>query len=85
MKQERAMMKCGHASNASTSDGNPCCAICAGGTGWNTVATSPNLEDRKSICLSCKRIVASNLDLAFFEYRPDKELDAYYCGCKGWN
>lgn len=46
----------------------------------------PDLTGRKASCgLNCKKIVDSSFDLAFFEYRPDKETDLYYCGCRGWD
>lgn len=27
----------------------------------------------------------SSFDLPFFEHRPDREYDDYYCGCWGWS
>jgi hypothetical protein len=29
--------------------------------------------------------VPSRWGAAFFEYRPDKATDRYYCGCWGWD
>ena len=31
----------------------------------------------------CEEPSASGL--AFFQYRPDKEFDEFYCGCHGWD
>lgn len=80
------MMKCGHRANAMTPEGKPCCAICAGLTedAFEVVA-SPSLEGRKAMCSMCSKKTDSRLDLPFFEYRPDKEIDLYYCGCLGWD
>jgi len=27
----------------------------------------------------------SDTNLPFFEYKPDKEYDVFYCGCHGWD
>jgi hypothetical protein len=83
----KPMMKCGHAAN-STSNGKPACVICAGiKPGWNEIDTeAPSLEGRKARCGQCQHIVNSNSDkLAFFEHRPEREFDSYYCGCRGWD
>lgn len=81
------LMKCGHAANATDEQGHPCCAICWGIVeGADEIAeTPPDLEGREAECLYCHRRVPSSLNLAFFEYRPEKATDAYYCGCMGWN
>lgn len=36
---------------------------------------------------TCEKPSAEGLKgrLAFFEHRPDKERDLYYCGCAGWD
>ena len=91
------MMTCGHAANATRTmpDGTirPSCAICF----VDTVADeTPDLEGRQARCgydhgSGCPKLVGrdsrrpSALSLAFFEHTPDKEYDAYYCGCWGWN
>ena len=82
------MMKCGHAANSmhKTPEGDkPSCVICAGiSPGWNEIDKNPpSLEGRKSQCFYCKKEKNSDLGLAFFEHRPDKEHDIHYCGCKG--
>jgi hypothetical protein len=94
------MMRCGHAANATrdTVDGpKPCCAICAGigGLGGDEVADErPSLEGRTMRCTYATgrdgkghqpATVPSRWGAAFFEYRPDKATDRYYCGCWGWD
>jgi hypothetical protein len=81
---EHPMMKCGHAAN-STHNGKPSCVICFGIVeGADEIANTPDLSNRKSKC-SCGNTVPSNTELAFFEYRPDREYDNYFCGCLGWD
>ena len=81
------MMKCGHAANATnTENGKRVCANCAGIVeGWDQIADPPDLTGREALCPYCKKRVPSTTELAFFEHRPDKEFDIYYCGCMGWN
>ena len=84
----KPMMQCGHAANAKDNQGNPCCVICAGiNPGAKTIATDlPDLDGRKAKCgYGCGSTRDSSTDLAFFEHRPDRECDKYYCGCQGWN
>lgn len=49
----------------------------------------PSLDGRKAICTQHKggdsKPVASSWTLPFFEYRPERETDSYYCGCWGWD
>ena len=80
-------MKCGHTANAKKMNGEPVCAICIGLTsGAEIVETNlPDLSGRKAKCPDCKKIVDSNYNLAFFEYRPEYNYDSYYCGCRGWD
>lgn len=76
------LMKCGHVANSVTADGKPFCVIC----GCENVAIKTyELEGRKARCSYCGKTVESNLNLPFFEFRPDKEYDSYYCGCGGWD
>lgn len=46
-------------------------------------------EVYKNECGECRGIctheVPSKLNLAFFESRPDKEYDGFYCGCHSWD
>ena len=30
-------------------------------------------------------VAPSSTELPFFEHRPDQAMDAYYCGCFGWD
>jgi len=84
-------LKCGHTASATTTDkdGNtiPCCGCHFGLNGDDgiTPVDAPNLEGRKARCAYCWHEVVSDLELAFFEYRPQKEFDCYYCGCRGWD
>ena len=76
-------MKCGHVSNAKTSEGKPCCVIC----GVDVIA-SMSLEDlgkRDSQCIYCAKKAKSDRTLPFFKYEPYKEQDSFYCGCHGWD
>ena len=88
--REIKYMKCGHAANATTKTKGgetiDICVVC-----WGTrpeameEAESPNLTGRKARCHYCKKTVDSSLGLAFFEYRPNSDMDDYYCGCFGWD
>jgi hypothetical protein len=82
-----AMMKCGHAANATDEQGNPVCLICYG---WKPGADEvddnpPSLEGREAKCVYCGRIAPSSEKLPFFGYCCDKKYDEYYCGCRGWD
>lgn len=80
------MMKCGHAANGFTA-GHPVCAICVGITPDALIVSEEviNLVGRTARCTSCRREVESSEKLPFFEHRPEKPVDWYYCGCRGWN
>lgn len=83
------IMKCGHTANSHYKDKagkwKPCCVICYGiCEGATEIAEEqPDLTGRKARCY-CGKVVDSNTNLAFFQYRPDEEYDEYYCGCDGW-
>ena len=87
------MMKCGHAANAVNGLGKPVCVLCIGlGIGCNEIDhTFEVSKNREAICCykygSCEihGKKPSSTDLAFFESKPDKEFDEYYCGCHGWD
>ena len=80
--ENKPLMACGHVANAVTYDGKPCCVIC----GCYTVAlTECDLAGRKAKCSCCGKVVDSKESLPFFEYRPEKEYDSFYCGCWGWD
>lgn len=85
-KEQKPLMACGHSANA-THDGKPACAICCNiKEGWDKIAEQqPKLKGRMARCSYCESTEPSNTNLAFFKYRPDKEFDGYYCGCRGWN
>lgn len=83
----RPLMKCGHTANAVNSvTGKPVCAICVGLTPDAEVVNEnpPDLTGRVAKCY-CGATKPSSFDLAFFEYRPDKAWDSYYCGHAGWD
>ena len=81
-----AIMKCGHSPNATTRINGkdiPYCVIC---DCYELEDFNNNiLKDRKAKCGYCGKIVDSNENLPFFEYRPTNETDSYYCRCRGWN
>lgn len=101
------MMKCGHAANATNSDGKPVCAICILiGLGADEVAATPALSGRIAKCSYTKchetwlrkhdthygefgadgqSFAPSSTNLPFFEHKPDKPFDEYFCGCWGWD
>lgn len=85
------MMKCGHAANGVNSHtGEPVCVLCVGlHSGADVVDNSPfGVEGRT---MSCTYLPTGHADRpsdpnsAFFNYRPEKRTDLYYCGCKGWD
>lgn len=79
------MMQCGHSTNATNSQGQPCCVICIGiHPGADVVAATPDLGMRQSRCDYCKSTRPSKLSLPFFSHRPKMEFDSHYDGCRGW-
>ena len=94
------MMKCGHAANSTTTiegEKRPACAICAGISGGANLIVDevgPDLSKRQARCgyatsSRCEGTIIPSEQArdkqAFFEYRPDREFDSFYCGCFGWN
>lgn len=81
------MMKCGHAANAYTTEGKPCCVICSGiRPGADEIDEHPpTLTGRLAKCPYCPRKEPSSPRLAFFEHQPKSEFDVFYCGCRGWD
>jgi hypothetical protein len=58
-----------------------------GGSRTSEAYVAENPEEakmRKAEC-SCGTVSISVPSLPFFQARPDKEMDKYYCGCYGWN
>lgn len=80
------MMKCGHAANAVNGD-KPVCVICfmTEGDKATQIADAPDLTGRKAFCSYGGAETQSSTELPFFEHRPDKDSDRYYCGCHGWD
>lgn len=87
------MMKCGHAANATDrKTGKPVCVICVGiSPGATEIDDSPpDLLERRARCSyygfgRCESEGPSSPELAFFEHKPEKDHDSFYCGCRGWN
>jgi hypothetical protein len=79
------MMGCGHAANSiDTKTGAPSCAICVGiHPGADTIVTGYALNDRMMSC--CGAEVPSDPKAAFFQHRPTKATDSFYCGHAGWD
>lgn len=79
------IMKCGHV----VDEKHPKCDLCNCTTILREVMNNTDgLENRKARCCQHKTSkppeVPSRWDLPFFNYRPDKDFDEYYCGCWGW-
>ena len=82
---KNCIMRCGHASSG-LYEGKPVCVVCAPDPrAFEIDENIPNLEGREAKCNECGLIVKSRLDLPFFEYRPDKNYDSFYSGCRGWD
>ena len=85
------LMACGHVAQAvDGKTGKPGCVFCFPDPKSTIVKRTienmtDGLEGRKARCAWCNKKVDSRWDLAFFEYKPDKEYDEYYCGCGGWD
>lgn len=65
---------------------NLICSVCAA----ESLRENPNVINNRVACCSCttSKIIPSSIALkeeAFFEYRPNEEMDRYYCGCRGWD
>ena len=83
------LMKCGHTAQGVREDGSQVCVICIGiKKGAEEVVPEeqvPNLSGRIAKCVYCRKVTSSELNLPFFEYKPARPLDWYYCGCRGWD
>lgn len=78
------LMRCSHSANATMMvDGKrvPACVICE----CIEPAKNVDLTNRKMQCCDCGKILPSNENAAYFKYRPEFELDRFYCGCQGWD
>lgn len=80
------LMKCGHVALGRTANGRPACPICLGVIpGADEVDPSnPDLTGRIATC-PCGKTRPSEYSLPFFEHRPHRDMDCYYCGCRGWD
>jgi len=66
------LMKCGHVPQGHTPNGSPVCVICfhnPGDPSTQVADQAPELSGRLAKCPSCRRTVASELTLAFFQWR----------------
>lgn len=83
------LMKCGCVSQAVRPNGDPVCTSHMNLTPDAEIvaATVPDFGNRQAKCPYCGEFADSkNYErLPFFEHRPDKSYDSYYCGCRGWN
>lgn len=81
------LMKCGcRAQGVNAATGKPVCVVHIGiKAGADEVADAPDLTGRIAQCCYCRAQAASSLALAFFEHHPERKLDSYYCGCRGWD
>lgn len=93
LRQTPKIMKCGCAANAKCDkfqgvEYKPAKECCLHHMCFEEAEEQPNIEGRFARCSyyrTCKTQVASNFNLAFFSYRPEKEFDDFFCGCKGWD
>lgn len=51
----------------------------------NDLEKSNTAKRRANCCYGKHKFVLSDESLPFFEKRPEKATDTYYCGCYGWN
>jgi hypothetical protein len=89
----KPMMSCGHTANGKkylkgTQDKIPCCVICS----CDELATEkPDLKGRLAVCMygnakgSKCQPVPSKVTLPFFRHEPTKEVDSFFCGCRGFD
>lgn len=80
------LMQCGHSAQGKNHLGQPCCVICYGiKPGALIPAPEMNLQGRKARCsYGVHADTESSINLPFFRYWPDRDMDEYYCGCHGW-
>lgn len=79
---ENIFMKCGHIAYSFDNNGRPYCIMC---DCYDIADNIPDLTERKAVCSDCGKIVDSNFNLPFFEYRKNRDTDSFYCGCMGWD
>ena len=83
MSTQWPIMRCGHAANESDSRGYPRCDC--GADGSKIIDTHPSLRGRMAFCADCGKEVRSSEEIAFFQYRPEREMDLFDCGCRGYD
>lgn len=82
MKQ--VLLTCGCVASATDGrTGKPACL-------WHSskpveASKAPDLTGRKARCAQCGEAASSDLRLAYFQHRPERDFDTYYCGCFGFN
>lgn len=83
----RYIMKCGHADNGfDKKTGKRCCVMCGCFDIEQEIKTgSEGLEGRTAVCTYCHETRPSSWYLPLFEFRPKKDQDSFYCGCRGWD
>jgi hypothetical protein len=67
------LMACGHVAQGVDKEGNPVCVVCIGldkRATFTMTIFEDMLRGRTASC-SCGKLVASSLDLAFFEFRGE--------------
>lgn len=76
------LMKCGCAAQGVNAKTNkPVCVI---HDEDEQAEIQPKFEGRRAQC-HCGYQQDSILSLAYFKYQPLKPVDAFYCGCDGWD
>lgn len=78
------LMKCGHTAQGKE-NGKPCCVICFPKKEAFEIVEEFDLKNRIAKCCYCNKETKSDLNLPFFEYKPNEKFDEYYCGCYGWD
>lgn len=82
-----AFMACGCSSNAekvlASGERVPACVV----HGETRTMAEPRLFGRRAKCFyGCDgSVVPSSMELVFFEYKPWREYDGYFCGCRGYD
>lgn len=84
---KKYLMKCGHIAQAKTNLGEPCCVLCVNDKNAfvieKEVDSKEEIEGRRAKCSYCGHLTKSSYNLPFFEHRPEREFDSFYCGCGG--
>lgn len=79
------LMQCGCTSQGTDKDGNPVCVVHFPSAAARFIEfKKPDLSNRVARCAYCHAERPSKIGLAFFSHQPEKKLDQFYCGCRGW-